>query len=85
MKITRLMDLEAGSMLEHLIMEKNISFATEEKILSPLLNQKKKVSKEEHYRTVLLLSGILEKATNEEEAVRMITEKFPEISDIKNK
>ena len=77
MKVTRLMDLQAGSRLERLIMEKNISFATEEKILAPLLKKKKEQSKELHYRTVLLLSDILERATSEDEAIRMIQEKFP--------
>lgn len=67
------------------VLEKNISRNTVKEIITPLLKQKKTISEEKHYRTVLLLSDILERATDEAEAIRMITEKFPEISDIKNK
>ena len=85
MKITRSMDLNAGVRLMQLTLAKNLSLNTAEMIISPLLKKKKEISKEQHYRTVLLLSDILERATDEEEAIRMITEKFPEIADIKNK
>ena len=83
MKITRLMDLQAGSRLMKLTIEKNISLKTVETIIAPLLLKQKEQSEELHYRTVLLLSDILEKTTTEEEAIRMIREKFPEEKNLK--
>lgn len=77
MKVTRLMDLQAGSRLVKLTIEKNISLYTAETFIAPLLQKKKEQSEDLHYRTVLLLSDILERATSEEEAIRMIQEKFP--------
>ena len=78
MEITRLQDLQAGSQLDRLIMAKNISFTTEEKILSPLLNSIKKKSKEQHYRTVLLLSDMLEQSETETDFLNKMRERFPD-------
>ena len=78
MNITQSMVFEAGSRAFKLLLEKGISFNSVETIIEPLLLKQREQSEELHYRTVLLLSDILERATTEEEAIKMIQEKFPE-------
>ena len=78
MNITQSMMFEATLSFMESYWAKNISHNTTEMIILPLLKKKKEQSEELLYRTVLLLSDILERATTEEEAIRMIQEKFPE-------